>query len=246
MPVNERTKRALLGLSGNLCAFPDCNTRLVQIQSSEDPYSIVGEVCHIKGDKPGSARYDASVTEAERHSIDNLILLCSTHHKLVDDQPKEYSVQKLQEFKRSHKAWAMKVLSREIAEVTFSELDVTTKYLIASTTTDSEIRVVAPREKIRKNELSGEVENLITMGLARSKLVQDFLNRNPDPEFGERLKEGFVDEYNRLVEQEGLKGDILFISLLDFASHNSSEVKLRAAGLTVLSYFFETCDVFET
>ena len=61
----------------------------------------------------------------------------------------------------------------------------------------------------------------------------------------ELVKMGFVEKYNELTKA-GIKGDILFDSLLEFASNRSSGFREQAAGLAVLSYFFETCDVFET
>jgi len=76
------------------------------------------------------------------------------------------------------------------------------------------------------------------------KQVKDYLNRNPDIQFAERLKAGFVDKYENL-RNEGLESDPLFYALLDFASNNSSDFKIKATGLSVLTYFFELCEVFE-
>jgi len=116
---------------------------------------------------------------------------------------------------------------------------------VANCPSDTSIRITPPYDKIKKNELSPVVENLVRMGLARTKLVREYIRRNLDQEFGERLKMGFVEKYNELTK-EGIKGDILFDSLLEFASNRSSDFREQAAGLAVLSYFFETCDVFET
>ena len=66
----EATLKKLVAVSGNRCAFPKCSTPLVDPQSG----SIVGEVCHIKGEKPGAARYDSNQSNKERHGFDNLIV----------------------------------------------------------------------------------------------------------------------------------------------------------------------------
>ena len=76
--------------------------------------------------------------------------------------------------------------------------------------------------------------------------MKKYIDDNPDQEFGERLKEGFVKEYRKLVQTEDLRSDLLFESLLEFSSGGSSDFKRKAAGLSVLSYLFEKCDVFET
>jgi hypothetical protein len=55
--------KRLFAVGGNECAFPNCRNRLVLGQA------VTGEVCHIKGQKPGAARYDPDQTNEERHSF---------------------------------------------------------------------------------------------------------------------------------------------------------------------------------
>jgi hypothetical protein len=61
---------------------------------------ITGEVCHIKARSAGGPRYDPTQTDTERNGSANLILLCSRHHKIVDDTPADHSVQILIAMKR--------------------------------------------------------------------------------------------------------------------------------------------------
>lgn len=96
-PSRPTTKR-LFAVSGNLCAFPKCSTPLIDPQSG----SVVGEMCHIKGEKPGAARYDSTQTNEQRHHFDNLILLCNVHHKIVDDDEVAYTVERLLRMKQDH------------------------------------------------------------------------------------------------------------------------------------------------
>jgi hypothetical protein len=92
------TIKRLFAVSGNRCAFPECDTPLVDPQSG----SIVGEVCHVKGEKLGAARYDPNQSSEERHGFDNLILLCNFHHKVIDDNPATYSFERLLSIKKDH------------------------------------------------------------------------------------------------------------------------------------------------
>jgi hypothetical protein len=62
----------------------------------------VGEVCHIKGENPGAARYDPNQSNEERHGFDNLILLCNVHHKVADDDEAAYTVERLGQMKKDH------------------------------------------------------------------------------------------------------------------------------------------------
>lgn len=92
------TVKRLFALSGNRCAMPDCTTRLVDRSTG----SIVGEVCHINGEKPSAPRYDAYQHDDARHGFDNLILLCNVHHKIIDDNAAAYPAEKLLRLKELH------------------------------------------------------------------------------------------------------------------------------------------------
>ncbi len=93
---SERTIKRLFALSSNRCAFPRCEIGLIQGET------VVGEVCHIKAVKPGGPRYDDKQTAADRHSFDNLILMCGTHHKVIDDDEEAYTVERLLKLKAEH------------------------------------------------------------------------------------------------------------------------------------------------
>src|SRR4051812_29200453 len=99
MPKTEpgRTDiKRLFALSGNRCAFPKCPTPLFL------DGTLVGEVCHIKGENLTSARYDANQTPDERHSYENLIVMCATHHTVIDDDEESYTVTRVLKLKADH------------------------------------------------------------------------------------------------------------------------------------------------
>lgn len=98
MSVSDTTKRKLLAASGNQCAHPDCSELMFDL----DHETILGKICHIKGSKLGSARYDENQSDEERHSFSNLIALCGKHHDLVDDNEDRYTVDVLKRWKSNH------------------------------------------------------------------------------------------------------------------------------------------------
>jgi len=244
--IKEKDKKLVCISSGNRCVLPDCRRELIEPGKDGDPDAIVGEIAHIKGEKPGSARYDANMSDAERNSHKNLILTCPNCHTKIDAQLKTYTAEKLYEIKKQHGVWLGECTKTEIVNITFAELEVITKYLVSSqyVTSDS-LDVVPPKEKIKKNKLSGETEALIIMGMTQVSQVTQYIDESPDVSFGERLKQGFVKEYERLKKEEKLNGDELFMALFDFASVRSNDFKQKAAGLAVLVYLFEKCEVFE-
>ncbi len=244
--VPDKEWKILALKSGGRCAFPDCKKVLVVSETlKNDPKAIIGEIAHIKGEKPGSSRYDKNMTDEERSSHKNLIFLCREHHKIVDSQEKEYNVDKLLEIKSKHELWVEDQLRTAITEITFSELKVIMDYLIECTDTGADsLDLIAESEKIKKNHLSNQTERLLKIGGAQVKQVKDYLNSCKDINFEKRLINGFSEKYKKLKE-EGLNGDDMFNYLLSFASNNSNDLRIQAAGLTVLSYLFERCEVFE-
>lgn len=52
-----RDIKLLFARSGNQCAFPKCRAPMAFDET------LTGEVCHIKGARPGSARYDPNQTD---------------------------------------------------------------------------------------------------------------------------------------------------------------------------------------
>ena len=95
------TVKRLCAVSGNRCGpCSNCPGSLVEPQSG----SIIGEICHIKGEKPGSKRYDKDQTDSERHGSETLILMCGPQHKVIDDDEKTYPVKLLTQMKKRHVA----------------------------------------------------------------------------------------------------------------------------------------------
>jgi len=88
--------KRLFGMSRNQCAIRDCKSPIIIGET------VVGEICHIRARRKGGARYDLSLAGTREDEFENLILLCSTCHKLVDGSPEEYTADWLQGAKRAH------------------------------------------------------------------------------------------------------------------------------------------------
>jgi hypothetical protein len=95
--------KLLFARSGNRCAFPKCRAQMAFNET------LTGEICHINGHRPDSARHDRNQTDAERHSYANLILMCPTHHTVIDDDYETYTADRLRAIKASHEAQATQV-----------------------------------------------------------------------------------------------------------------------------------------
>lgn len=98
MGISLATHKRLWAHSGFVCAFPECGQRLLIPLEGDDGEVAVGKECHIVGKSDDGPRGPSSLSTdelerwrslvAKRHDYTNLILLCGTHHDLVDSDVK--------------------------------------------------------------------------------------------------------------------------------------------------------------
>ncbi len=96
----QRDLKMLWARSGGSCAFPGCREPLSPLDSE----TLLGEIAHIVAVNPGGPRGDESYPPEKLNSYENLILLCPTDHRRVDDNP-QYSVDLLKQWKKTHEEW---------------------------------------------------------------------------------------------------------------------------------------------
>ena len=108
--MSHRIRSEIWATFAGLCAI--CRKSLIHtLEGSRS--SLLGEVCHIVGRKTGAARHDPSCSKDKLDHPDNLILLCREHHKLIDDNDKDYTVEKLHEIRKGFLVWLNSRLEQE-------------------------------------------------------------------------------------------------------------------------------------
>ena len=95
------TLRMLCGKSAGTCEFPGCGQRLFYDNITLKEFNNAF-VAHIVASSPDGPRGDPVLSCQLSDKLDNLMLMCHTHHKLIDDNPDEYPIEKLHEIKRVH------------------------------------------------------------------------------------------------------------------------------------------------
>jgi len=108
--VPEAEQRKLFVRSGNRCAFPACRRVLTAEESPPDRLVVLGEMAHMVAEQPNGPRGSTPLSLSERNRAENLILLCNTHHQLIDSQPQTYTVERLLGMKEAHEQWVEKAL----------------------------------------------------------------------------------------------------------------------------------------
>jgi hypothetical protein len=247
MGTSYPTKMVLAFRSGDMCAFPLCGNRLT-LDGQQADATIIGEAAHIAGEKPDAARYDPTMTDEQRNHYENLVYLCRNHHVQIDKQRKDFSVESIQNFKREHEDTVRVAMTEAFASVGFLELEEATRWIatIQPTSLQGDFSLLPPEAKLKKNDLGNLSRHVITMGLGVVHHVRSYVESvsQVDDEFPRRLKAGFLEEYNRLIK-EGYSGDALFELMCAFAQRGFGAQAEKSAGLAVLVYLFEACEVFE-
>lgn len=241
----DRDLKLLWGLAAGRCS--KCRCVVVAEATDSDPHVVIGEVAHIIAHGDTGPRSYPSLPKADRDRYENLILLCPSDHTLVDKQDSTYKVEDLRGWKRNHEKWVFERLREEVPGVGFAELEVVTAALVnASIASSDDFGVLDPAEKMLRNGLTDRVRFELTLGLSKASEVEAFVVHvgKMDPDFPERLKGRFVEEYRR-QRAAGVEGDALFLALASFSSSGRKEFLYLAAGRIVLAYLFEKCEVFE-
>lgn len=115
MAIREADRRVLFQKSGNQCAFPDCDRTLVYSDMGLDGPTVVSEIAHIVAQKPDGPRGEHAMPLDERDRYDNLILLCSEHHKVIDTQAEHFTVERLRQMKQAHEDLIAVTVRRAVA-----------------------------------------------------------------------------------------------------------------------------------
>ncbi len=241
--------KLLFGRSAGLCAFPGCSTDCLREPTAVDGPANIGKIAHIVAHGDAGPRADPTLPLNQRDCYGNWILLCPTHHDLVDVQPNGHTIADLKKWKADHERQVRERTARAMTSVTFAELEVVTSAIAGSPAREptSNFKVTDPAKKMAKNGLTEAVHVSLSLGLGLAKEVAAFVEHVAmrDPKFPERLAARFVAEYQRL-RARGFAGDVLFESLVQFSSGGDRGFTRMAAGVAVLAYLFEKCEVFES
>ena len=85
---------ALSVLSRGACYRPSCDEPITRFVDGIPVNNF--EIAHIRAANEGGRRYVEGMTDKERNSFDNLVLLCGVHHKI---RPDDFTVEELQDWK---------------------------------------------------------------------------------------------------------------------------------------------------
>ena len=114
----ESVKRKAAQRVAYRCSFPGCGVSTIGPKHGDaSGVTSVGQACHICAAALNGPRYDETMSEKDRKSIENCIWMCDTHAKLIDADEYKYPVSILKEWKAN----AEKAAAENIANYKFSK-----------------------------------------------------------------------------------------------------------------------------
>lgn len=191
MTTSDRTRKLLWGYSGNRCAL--CRCLLSADPTSHDPAAVLGDECHVVARQPGGPRA-REIPEAEIDRESNLVLLCRTDHKRVDDQPGYFTSDRLRSIKVAHESWVRSTLDvtpPPSFEARLQPADPNTSRLAWVATGEALFDIVcgAMAYDFGHDELSDEAEVELIADFLQT--LQEYGEMGDDMEAGERVRSRF-------------------------------------------------------
>lgn len=119
MSISVPVVKVLWARARNQCAFPGCQQSLVEdsvdADTGESLTNPIGEQAHIRSYKVNGPRYDAHYPKEKLHTYENLILLCPTHHGMVDaNNGAAYKAEELVTMREQHERRAERKCALEV------------------------------------------------------------------------------------------------------------------------------------
>ena len=160
----DKTLKRLFGLSGNICAFPGCNKRLVNQSNAKE-----SNICHIEAANEGGERYRESMTDEERGDYPNLILLCVQHHDETNDVEK-YPVEVLREMKLNHETEILNKTMSNNPSMLKNTINAIANINIEDVQDSGTLKAIDPRAKISYNSIKRNIAIIQEYKVYRGKI----------------------------------------------------------------------------
>lgn len=141
------TIKRLYALSDNRCAFPDCAVTFTN--SAND--TNVSNICHIEDAEEGD-RYNMNMTDKQRASFENLILLCPNHHIETNDTNK-YTVDILREMKQLHESSSISEKVKENPSMLLNTINAISNISLEDISEPEDLNPYNPKHKLSYNQI---------------------------------------------------------------------------------------------
>lgn len=154
--IPEKVRTVLMGKSGGKCEFRGCE-EFVLNESLTRKSGIYSNFAHIIADSENGPRGDRELSQKLRTEESNIMVLCFKHHKVIDENENEYTVELLREMKAEHEKYI-----RELMQIPKNNRIIAVKYTSSISDripviNDKDIMISAEKQKMY---CTGDIINL--------------------------------------------------------------------------------------
>lgn len=107
IPAN--IKAVLMGMCGGKCEFRGCEENVLA-ESLTKKSGIYSNFAHIIADSENGPRGDKELSLKLAKDKENIMVLCFKHHKLIDENEEEYTVEVLKQMKSEHEKYISELM----------------------------------------------------------------------------------------------------------------------------------------
>lgn len=108
--IQPETERMLWARSAGVCEFLGCTTKLYTHHVTKENVNLA-EKAHIYAFSQGGKRYSRLIHRDKINDFSNLMLVCESCHKLIDNENTNYTAEELLEMKKEHEARIEKLVN---------------------------------------------------------------------------------------------------------------------------------------
>ena len=113
-----------------------------------------------------------------------------------------------------------------------------------STPTNTDVKPVS-QKKLDANGLSAETKHLFEVGMIKSDLIESFFKQWHDPSLEEKTASEMNRIYKTAVSECTAPDEVFQRILTTISGPDLGNPTATISGLTIMAYFFQTCDIFE-
>jgi hypothetical protein len=144
---SELTIKRLYALSDNKCAFPGCPVVFTNPTNTTN----FSNICHIEDAEEGG-RFNPNMTDKQRSSFENLILLCPNHHIETNDADK-FTVDSLREMKQKHESLSISKGLAKNPSMLKNAINAISNLTLDAISESENLNVYNPKQKLSYNSV---------------------------------------------------------------------------------------------
>lgn len=244
--------KVLVTACAGRCCFPGCTTDLLTGQNDDrnNRQFFIGEICHVDPFSRSGPRGQTLSRMEMINELDNLVIMCPTHHTTIDKAATQYPGEIILQWKVQHEQRMAELIRGRAPFAGSPEIKQALHWLSAKaemTQISEEMAVhCPPHEKIVINNLDQRSQQILITGMGAASLVGNYMVHQEKMHSGfiDSIRGVFIGEYLRL-KQLGTESNITFYTLYASCLSDYSDFSSHFASCCLVYYFFEKCEIME-